>query len=151
MQDLRGWSALQTGVAFLPAGLVGLLVASRVAPLIQRFGLPQVIAFGFALTVLAYGLFLRIGVDSGLLDCPFPNVRAGRLRLRVCLWAAEHRGDQRHLGRRTRACQRHGADLVSVRRGTGAAIATAVNTAAVAVIRPQEQFSTGTRRPCLSL
>ena len=24
MQDLRGWSALQTGVAFLPAGLVGL-------------------------------------------------------------------------------------------------------------------------------
>jgi MFS family permease len=73
MQDLRGWSALQTGVAFLPTGLVGGLVASRVAPLIQRFGLPQVIAFGFALTVLAYALFLRIGLDSNYWTVLFPT------------------------------------------------------------------------------
>jgi EmrB/QacA subfamily drug resistance transporter len=73
MQDLRGWSALETGVAFLPTGLVGLLVASRVAPLIQRFGLPQVIAFGFALSVLAYALFLRIDVDSNYWTVLFPT------------------------------------------------------------------------------
>jgi MFS family permease len=73
MQDLRGWSALHTGLAFLPTGVLGGLVASRVAPLIQRFGLPQVIAFGMALMVLAYGLLLRIGLDSSYWTVLFPT------------------------------------------------------------------------------
>jgi MFS family permease len=73
MQDLRGWSALHTGLAFLPTGVLGGLVASRVAPLIQRFGLPQVIAFGMALMVVAYALLLRIGVDSDYWTVLFPT------------------------------------------------------------------------------
>jgi MFS family permease len=73
MQDLRGWSALHTGLAFLPAGVFGGFVASRVAPLIQRFGLPQVIAFGMALMVLAYALLLRIDVDSDYWTVLFPT------------------------------------------------------------------------------
>jgi MFS family permease len=73
MQDLRGWSAIETGLAFLPTGLVGGLVAARVAPLIQRFGLPQVIAFGFMLSVVAYALFLRIDVDSSYWTVLFPT------------------------------------------------------------------------------
>ena len=43
------------------------------APLIQRFGLPQVIAFGMALMVLAYGLLLRIGLDSSYWTVLFPT------------------------------------------------------------------------------
>jgi MFS family permease len=73
MQDLLGWSALHTGLAFLPAGVFGVLIASRVAPLIQRFGLPQVIAFGMALMVLAYVLLLRIGLDSSYWTVLFPT------------------------------------------------------------------------------
>jgi sugar phosphate permease len=49
------------------------LIASRVAPLIQRFGLPQVIAFGMTLMVLAYGLLLRIGLDSSYWTVLFPT------------------------------------------------------------------------------
>ena len=43
------------------------------APLIQRFGLPQVIAFGMALMVLAYGLLLHIGLDSSYWTVLFPT------------------------------------------------------------------------------
>ena len=121
MQDLRGWSALHTGLAFLPTGVLGeVLVASRVAPLIQRFGLPQVIAFGMALMVLAYGLLLRIGLDSDYWTVLFPTFALVGFGFGFAYGPLNIAATNGISAERTRAGQRHGADLVPVRRGTRA-------------------------------
>jgi EmrB/QacA subfamily drug resistance transporter len=74
MQQLRGWSALETGLAIFPGGLMVALIAPRLAPLIARFGLSRLIVTGMAATVGAYALFLPIGLDSPYLSAMFPTV-----------------------------------------------------------------------------
>ena len=59
-QSLLGWSALHTGLAFLPAGLMTFLIAPRVAGFVNRFGTAPVIAAGFVSFAVAMALFLRI-------------------------------------------------------------------------------------------
>lgn len=60
MQQLLGWSALHTALAFLPAGALVALSATKVGTVIDRFGTPRLIVLGFALMVVGYLLFLRI-------------------------------------------------------------------------------------------
>jgi EmrB/QacA subfamily drug resistance transporter len=64
LQQLRGWSALETGLAIFPAGLLVAILAPRIAPLIERFGANRLIALGLASTAAGYALFLPIGLDS---------------------------------------------------------------------------------------
>ena len=65
MQQLRGWSALQTGLAVSPCGVVVALLAPRIAaPLVSRFGVAPIIITGLSASVLAYLLILRLRVDS---------------------------------------------------------------------------------------
>jgi predicted MFS family arabinose efflux permease len=64
MQQLRGWSALETGLAIFPAGLLVAILAPRIAPLIERFGANRLIALGLASTAAGYALFLPVGLDS---------------------------------------------------------------------------------------
>ncbi len=64
MQQLRGWSPLETGLAIFPGGLLVALLAPRIAPLIARFGVARMIVVGMISTVAAYALFLPIGLDS---------------------------------------------------------------------------------------
>jgi MFS family permease len=80
LQQARGWSALETGLAILPAGLMTFLLAPRVAPLVERFGLTRLIAGGLALEAAGYALFLPIGLDSGYLTAmlvPFVMIGLG--------------------------------------------------------------------------
>lgn len=60
MQSLLGWSALQTALAFLPAGALVAISATKIGSVVDRFGTPRVIATGFAALVISYALFLRI-------------------------------------------------------------------------------------------
>src|SRR5262249_40201164 len=55
MQQLRGWSPVDTGLAIFPGGLLVALLAPRIAPLIGRFGVTPLIVLGMAFTVAAYG------------------------------------------------------------------------------------------------
>ncbi|WP_414637455.1 MFS transporter [Actinophytocola sp.] len=64
LQQLRGWSALETGLAIFPAGFLVALIAPRVAPLVTRFGVQRMIVAGLGSAVVAYALFLRIGADT---------------------------------------------------------------------------------------
>jgi EmrB/QacA subfamily drug resistance transporter len=73
MQQLRGWSALETGLAIFPAGLLVAFLAPRVAPLVERFGATRLIAAGLASTAAGYALFLPIGADSGYLVAMLPT------------------------------------------------------------------------------
>ena len=74
MQQLRGWSPIETGLAIFPAGLLVALLAPRIAPLVARFGVTRLILGGLASTAAAYALFLPIGVDSGYLAAVLPTV-----------------------------------------------------------------------------
>jgi hypothetical protein len=73
MQQLRGWSPLETGLAIFPGGLLVALLSPRIAPLIARFGVTRMIVAGMASTVAAYALFLPIGLDSGYAAAMLPT------------------------------------------------------------------------------
>jgi EmrB/QacA subfamily drug resistance transporter len=64
LQDLLGWSALETGLAIFPGGLIVALVSPRMATLIMRFGVRRLILAGMASVAVGYLLFLPIGLDS---------------------------------------------------------------------------------------
>ena len=65
MQQLRGWSPLDAGLAILPSGLLVASIAPRLSPVINRFGVPRLILAGMTSMLAAYLLFLPIGLGSG--------------------------------------------------------------------------------------
>jgi EmrB/QacA subfamily drug resistance transporter len=73
MQQVRGWSALETGLAIFPGGLLVALLAPRVAPLVERFGVSRLIGAGLASAGIGYALFLPIGLDSGYVAAMLPT------------------------------------------------------------------------------
>jgi EmrB/QacA subfamily drug resistance transporter len=79
LQQTRGWSALETGLAIFPAGAIVATLAPRVAPLIMRFGLTRLIVAGLLSTLAAYLLFLPIGLDSGYATAMLPTFILGGL------------------------------------------------------------------------
>jgi predicted MFS family arabinose efflux permease len=62
LQTLSGWSALSTALAFLPAGVMVVVLSTRMASLLSRFGPAPLTALAFSCLVIAYGIFLRAGV-----------------------------------------------------------------------------------------
>ena len=60
MQQLLGWSALETALAFLPAGLLVAFGAPRMGPLATRVGTAPLITAGLLSFVVGYALFIPI-------------------------------------------------------------------------------------------
>lgn len=72
LQELRQWSALETGLALLVAG-IDMILAPTVTPwFVRRFGNIRVILAGMLLGVAAYASFLRLGADW-----PYPMLLPG--------------------------------------------------------------------------
>ncbi len=63
LQQLRGWSPLQTGLALLAIGIDAILAPTLTPWLVNRFGNVRVIFGGLLTAVLAYALFQPIGLD----------------------------------------------------------------------------------------
>ncbi|MFF2349907.1 MFS transporter [Kitasatospora sp. NPDC058115] len=63
LQDLRGWTPLQTGLALLAVGADAVLAPTLTPRLVDRFGTVRVILGGFGLATLSYALFLPVGPD----------------------------------------------------------------------------------------
>ncbi|MFG1710448.1 MFS transporter [Nonomuraea sp. M3C6] len=63
LQELRGWSTLQTGLAMLVIGIDTVLAPTVTPRLVNRFGNVRVLFGGLVLAAVAYGLFLPIGLD----------------------------------------------------------------------------------------
>ena len=74
MQQLRGWSPLETGLAIFPGGLLVAVLAPRIAPLVMRFGVRRLITAGLASTAIGYALFLPIGLDSAYVTAILPTL-----------------------------------------------------------------------------
>jgi MFS family permease len=79
LQQARGWTALETGLALFPAGVIVATLAPRVAPFVGRFGVTRVIAAGLASITIGYALFLPIGLDSGYVLAMLPTFILGGL------------------------------------------------------------------------
>jgi EmrB/QacA subfamily drug resistance transporter len=79
LQQLRGWSALETGFAIFPAGFLVALLSTRIAPLIGRFGVSKLILVGMTSLVAAYALFLPIGLHSSYWAAMLPTFLLGGL------------------------------------------------------------------------
>ncbi|MFJ8296182.1 MFS transporter [Streptomyces sp. NPDC094447] len=63
LQELRGWSSLQTALALLVMGIDAVLAPTLTPRLVARFGNAKVILGGFVLAVGSYALFLPVGPD----------------------------------------------------------------------------------------
>lgn len=73
-QTLLGWSALETALAFLPAGALVALSSTKVGSVIDRFGTPRVIVAGFVLLVASYVLFLRVSLNPSYASMVLPSM-----------------------------------------------------------------------------
>ncbi|MFC4585866.1 MFS transporter [Sphaerisporangium corydalis] len=63
LQELRGWSPLQTGLAMLVIGVDTVLAPTLTPRLVNRFGNGRVLFGGLVLAVVAYTLFLPVTLD----------------------------------------------------------------------------------------
>jgi MFS family permease len=63
LQELRGWSEIETGLALAVAGLDAVLAPTLTPWLVNRFGNARVLVAGLAVAVVAYLLFLPLGAD----------------------------------------------------------------------------------------
>jgi predicted MFS family arabinose efflux permease len=63
LQELRGWSALSTGLALMIAGLDAVLAPTLTPILVRRYGNLPVTVAGMAVAVVAYVWFLALDVD----------------------------------------------------------------------------------------
>jgi MFS family permease len=79
MQQLRGWSSLETGLAIFPAGLLVTVLSPRIAPLIGRVSVSRLAAAGLASLAVGYALFLPIGLDSSYAWAMLPTFLFGGL------------------------------------------------------------------------
>lgn len=74
LQNLLGWSALQTALAFLPAGLLVAAVAPRIGKVADRVGTQPIIVAGFVAFATGYLLFLRIDESPSYLTDILPTM-----------------------------------------------------------------------------
>jgi predicted MFS family arabinose efflux permease len=74
LQSVLGWSALETALAFLPAGLLVAFGSPRIGPLVNRLGTGPLILAAFVAFVAGYALFLRAGLDPSYPTVILPTI-----------------------------------------------------------------------------
>ncbi|MEU1876896.1 MFS transporter [Streptosporangium sp. NPDC020072] len=73
-QNFLHWSALETALAFLPAGVLVAVTSTRMGSLADRFGTGKLIAVGSASLAGAFALFLRVNADPSLATLIIPGM-----------------------------------------------------------------------------
>jgi len=63
LQTLNGWSAIQTALAFLPAGLLVALLSTRIGPIVDRLGTARLVALGALSFAVGYTAIALRGID----------------------------------------------------------------------------------------
>lgn len=63
LQELRGWSEIETGLALAVIGIDAILAPTLTPVLVNRFGNHRVVFGGLVLAAAAYALFLPLGPD----------------------------------------------------------------------------------------
>ncbi len=73
-QNLLGWSALETALAFLPAGLLVAVTSTKMGGLADRFGTARLIVVGSAALIAGYAIFLRIDAHPSVGGLVLPGM-----------------------------------------------------------------------------
>jgi EmrB/QacA subfamily drug resistance transporter len=73
-QQLRGWSPVETALAFLPAGILVSLGAPQAGRIVDRFGTTGPITVGMLSFVTGYLLFLGLDIDSPYATAILPTI-----------------------------------------------------------------------------
>ena len=110
------WSSLETGLAIFPAGLIVAILASRIAPIVARFGVKRLIVTGLTLLAIGYGLFLPIGLHSGYALAMLPTFILTGLGFGLGVRPGQHRRRHRRRAARAGARRRPDQHVVPVRR-----------------------------------
>jgi len=74
MQTLLGWSAFETALGFLPAGLLVAFLSPNAGKLADRIGTGRMIVLGMSMFVAAYALSVRIGSEPAYLSTVLPTM-----------------------------------------------------------------------------
>ena len=74
LQQVRGWSALETAFGFLPAALIVAFGSPRIEPLIERIGNARTIFLGTLAHIIGYALFLRVDEHSSYVWTVLPSM-----------------------------------------------------------------------------
>ena len=74
LQELRGWSAIETGLALLVLAIDAVLAPTLTPRLVARWGNPPVIVVGTAIAVIGYALFLSVQADAAYWTAMFPTM-----------------------------------------------------------------------------
>lgn len=72
LQDVLGYSAITTGLAFVPIGVVNGSLAPRTGRLAARIGARPLVLAGMTLLTVSYALFVRISADADFLTVILP-------------------------------------------------------------------------------
>ncbi|TCC23335.1 MFS transporter [Kribbella sindirgiensis] len=67
LQELRGWSELETGLALMVIGIDAVLAPTLTPRLVARFGNGRVVLGGFVLAAFAYTAFLPLGTTFAVM------------------------------------------------------------------------------------
>ncbi|MEO3862165.1 MFS transporter [Acrocarpospora sp. B8E8] len=73
-QNMLGWSALETALAFLPAGLLVAITSTKIGSLADRFGTGRLIAVGTVALIAGYAMFLRVDETPSFWGLVFPGM-----------------------------------------------------------------------------
>ncbi|MFF4773046.1 MFS transporter [Microtetraspora fusca] len=73
-QNLLGWSALETALAFLPAGLLVAVSSTKMGDLADRYGTGRLIALGSVALLAGYAMFLRLDAHPSLATMILPGM-----------------------------------------------------------------------------
>jgi MFS family permease len=73
-QNLLGWSALETALGFLPAGLLVAVSSTRMGRLADRFGTARLIVVGFVALLAGFAMFLRIDAHPSVGGLVLPGM-----------------------------------------------------------------------------
>ncbi|MEW9526980.1 MFS transporter [Microbispora sp. NPDC049125] len=73
-QNLLGWSALQTALAFLPAGLLVAVSSTKMGGLADRFGTARLIVAGSVALLAGYAVFFQVDEHPSLATMVIPGM-----------------------------------------------------------------------------
>ena len=114
MQQVLGFSAMETGVGYLAVALTVIVASGAAQALVTRLGVKPVLAVGMVLLGAGLILFTQVSADGSLCGRPAARLHPDRRRPRVLVRARLDRGARRRFrprGRsRLRAHQHEPAD-----------------------------------------
>jgi MFS family permease len=74
LQQMNGWSPVETALAFLPAGILVALGSPRIGPLVDRFGAARLFAVSATASAIGYALVLRFEASPEYVAVLLPTV-----------------------------------------------------------------------------